>query len=252
MRLIEKLRNLVRPSELRHRVDPSRPLQESIVRERFSITRTRLTQPIFEHRQTEEELVMVVSARAVVREQLPHRFRLQQVEHQRAVVQQRVRQRTCRWGLEPLVDYIHGKTAFLAIEHCRGQHVLAEATMQPFAPASTNLQSRPETLRELDNRAIQVRHANFETVRHGELVAKHQQLVGKRGANLEMLKTAQIVEMFHLWQQLRPMCDLDLIVTVRQYAIPKQAVDCCLRGEREHMLITVQAMVYAQRVPHHA
>ena len=68
--------------------------------------------------------------------------------------------------MEPFVDYIHSKTAFLAFENACGQVALADLAMQPFAGAVANFEVGAESLNVFHHRAIEVGHSGLQAMGH--------------------------------------------------------------------------------------
>src|SRR6266513_6443877 len=109
--------------------------------------------------------------------------------------------------MKPLVHYIGGKATFLSLKNSRRKVTLTYLTVQPFARSIADFKIRAEPLHVLYHRPIQVGHANFETMRHGELVGIHAQLIGERRADFKKLKAAKLIGILHLRQQFTPEID---------------------------------------------
>src|SRR6266481_5472816 len=109
--------------------------------------------------------------------------------------------------MKPFVHYIGGEAALLSLKNSRRKVTLAYPTVQPFASSIADFKFRAEALYVLHHRPTQVGHANFETMRHGELVGIHEQFIGKRRADFKKLKASKLIGILHLRQQFTPRID---------------------------------------------
>ena len=86
---------------------------------------------------------------------------------------------------------------------------------------------------ELDDLAVEVRHAHLQAVRHRQLVGVHQQFVGQRRADLEHLEAAELVGAVHLGHELAPAVETPSPAPAGSTPVAEQAVDLVARHERE-------------------
>ena len=114
--------------------------------------------------------------------------------------------------MEPLINYIHTKAALLSLKNAPRQIIPANLPLQPFSSAVAHFEVSAKPLDVFHHRAIQIRHADLETVSHGQLIRIHEQFVGKRRADLKKLKPAEFVCVFQLRRQSAPIFNQLMIV----------------------------------------
>ena len=90
-------------------------------------------QPLLEHHQAEQQLVVVAPRRAMLVEQAAHGLRLQELEHQRFPVEQVAGQLAADRAVEPPVDHVDREAALLARQDLLGQEAFTDAPVQPLA-----------------------------------------------------------------------------------------------------------------------
>ena len=78
---------------------------------------------------------------------------------------------------------------------------------------------------------------------HGEFIRVHEQFVRKRGADFEKLKSAELVDVFHLRQQRAPVPHQSIAPWFRKETISKKSVNRCFGRQRENILISLQPVL---------
>ena len=78
-------------------------------------------QPLLEHDEAEQELVVVLPAGSVILEKFSHRLRLKQLEHERAFIHEQFRKLAFKRRSKPFVHHVDGEAALLSLEDARRQ-----------------------------------------------------------------------------------------------------------------------------------
>src|SRR5262249_30258068 len=103
-----------------------------------------------------------------------HRLTTQDAEHEGARIPEQLGELPGQRGVKPVVDDIAGESSLFPLQNLGGQELPADLPMKPLATSVTNLEPGAEALSVLDDGAIEVRHPDFETVRHRQLVTVHE------------------------------------------------------------------------------
>ena len=88
-----------------------------------------------------------------------------------------------------------------------------------------HLEPGRQSLNIFDDFFVQIRHPPLEAVGHRELIAVHQQLVGKSRSHFEELETAQLIRLAHQRQQILPAFEQLIARVPIEQAVMKQRVN---------------------------
>ena len=114
--------------------------------------------------------------------------------------------------------------------------------------AIAHLESGVQPLDVLHDGPVQVGDPDFEAVRHRELVGVHEQLVGKRGTDLQELESAQLVSVLHLRKKIAPVTRAPRRRSRRQKTVPRRDPSIVSAGrKRKDVLVALQPIFHAQR-----
>ena len=97
--------------------------------------------------------------------------------------------------------------------------------MQPFPGAISHFEVCRQPFDIFDDIFIQKRDAKLETVRHGELVRIHQELIRKSGSHLQELEPAELVGLGHEILHARPAIQYGVTRIDAQQPLLKQIID---------------------------
>src|SRR5205823_10312569 len=170
----------------------------------------------------------------------------EQIVHERVVVQEQFGELATHRRSKPGVHHIDGKAALLSLEDPLWQITLTNLPVKPFPSVTTNFEIAAESLDILNHRPIQIGHSQFKTVRHGEFIGVHKQFIGKRGADLQQLKSTELVSVLHLRQERAPILHESITTGFRQQTFSKEFVYRWLRSQREDILITLQPILSSE------
>src|ERR1039458_3835001 len=162
------------------------------------------SEPLLENDKAKQDLVIIVSSRAMLLEEFLHRRRLQVLIDMGLSIQQDVFQLAAYGASEPIVHYVYCKSPFLSLEYGLRKEFLTHFPMQPLSSSISNFESWRQPLDIFHDFLIQIGHSNLETMCHRKLVRIHEELIRQSGAYFQELKSAQLVRLVRELRQVFP------------------------------------------------
>src|SRR3954452_3891567 len=89
-------------------------------------------QPLLEHNEAEQDFVIVFSPGSMRFQKILNGFGLEQRKHERALVQKHFWKLAFEGRIEPLVDHVHSKPAFLTFQNALWKVIATDPAVQPF------------------------------------------------------------------------------------------------------------------------
>lgn len=114
----------------------------------------------------------------VIIDQDANLFLFQVLVHHRHVVPQQGEHFPVEGLSEPLVDDVHSESAFFSPDDFGGEVRSAQHPMKPLGGAIPYFHPCGKAFREFNDFTVEIRHPDFEAMRHRELVGIHKEFVG--------------------------------------------------------------------------
>ena len=200
------------------------------------------THPLLKHHQAEQQFVIVLLSGAMVVEQCLDRPGFEQIEHQRVLAQQHLRQRAFQGRMEPAVDDVDREAALLAFENLRRAGTAGTPAGAATCPCRRG-SSCPRRGAGRTRRRFDPGMARAPPGRAPSRACRRTSAVrpGSDDRISRSWKPASSSRCSICGQQRRPVLDAVTDVPGGQTAIAEQAADRLGRRQRKHVLVALAA-----------